>query len=80
VVVGFAAETEDALNHGRAKLRAKGCDLIVVNLVGEHRTFDAEENAATILGADGSMTVVPMVSKEALGHAVWDLVADRLSR
>ena len=39
VVVGFAAETGDAegdvLAHGRAKLARKGCDLLVVNEVGE---------------------------------------------
>jgi phosphopantothenoylcysteine decarboxylase/phosphopantothenate--cysteine ligase len=77
VVVGFAAETDDALANGRTKLAAKGCDLLVVNEVGEHRTFDADDNSATILAADGSSTDVPFGSKEALGHAVWDLVAAR---
>ncbi|HTW19037.1 MAG TPA: bifunctional phosphopantothenoylcysteine decarboxylase/phosphopantothenate--cysteine ligase CoaBC [Mycobacteriales bacterium] len=80
VVVGFAAETDDALENGRAKLAAKGCDYIVVNEVGERRTFDADDNAATILGSDGSTTVVPMGSKDLLGHAVWDLVAARLAQ
>jgi phosphopantothenoylcysteine decarboxylase/phosphopantothenate--cysteine ligase len=79
VVVGFAAETDDAIAYGRAKLAAKKCDLMVVNEVGEHRTFDAEDNAATILAADGTATTVPLVSKEALGHAVWDLVVARLA-
>jgi phosphopantothenoylcysteine decarboxylase/phosphopantothenate--cysteine ligase len=77
-VVGFAAETDDAVANGRIKLAAKGCDLMVVNEVGEHRTFDSEDNAATILATDGTSTVVPMGSKEALGHAVWDLVVARL--
>ena len=80
VVVGFAAETDDALANGALKLAAKGCDLIVVNEVGEHRTFDSEENSAVILVADGSSTVVPVGSKEALGHAVWDLVVARLAQ
>jgi phosphopantothenoylcysteine decarboxylase/phosphopantothenate--cysteine ligase len=78
VIVGFAAETDDAIANGRAKLAAKRCDLIVVNEVGEHRTFDSEHNAATILGADGSETVVEHGSKDALGHAIWDLVVARL--
>ncbi|HVT21140.1 MAG TPA: bifunctional phosphopantothenoylcysteine decarboxylase/phosphopantothenate--cysteine ligase CoaBC [Mycobacteriales bacterium] len=78
VVVGFAAETNDVLDNGRAKLAAKGCDLIVVNQVGENLTFGAEHNTATILGADGSSTSVDDVSKEDLGHAIWDLVAARL--
>lgn len=79
VVVGFAAETNDVVANGRLKLAAKGCDLMVVNEVGEHRTFDAEDNSATILAADGTSTVVPVGSKEALGHAVWDLVVARLA-
>jgi phosphopantothenoylcysteine decarboxylase / phosphopantothenate---cysteine ligase len=79
VVVGFAAETDDVVANGQVKLAAKGCDLMVVNEVGEHRTFDAEDNAATILASDGTSTVVPYGSKESLGHAVWDLVVARLA-
>jgi len=79
VIVGFAAETDDAVANGRLKLAAKGCDLIVVNEVGEHRTFDSEDNSATILAADGGVSVVPEGSKEALGHVVWDLVVARLA-
>jgi phosphopantothenoylcysteine decarboxylase/phosphopantothenate--cysteine ligase len=78
VIVGFAAETDDVLTNGRKKLAAKGCDLMVVNEVGEHRTFDAEHNSATILGSDGGSTVVPEGSKEDLGHAILDLVVERL--
>jgi phosphopantothenoylcysteine decarboxylase/phosphopantothenate--cysteine ligase len=79
LVVGFAAETDDAIENGRKKLATKGCDLIVINEVGEHRTFDSDDNAATILGADGSATQVPHGTKESLGHAIWDLVAARFA-
>jgi phosphopantothenoylcysteine decarboxylase/phosphopantothenate--cysteine ligase len=78
VIVGFAAETDDVLANGRAKLKRKGCDLLVVNEVGERKTFGAEENEAVVLGADGSETPVPHGPKEALADTVWDLVADRL--
>jgi len=80
VVVGFAAETNDVLANGRAKLARKGCDLLVVNEVGEHRTFGAEENEAVILGADGSETPVPHGPKEALADTVWDRVVPLLNR
>jgi phosphopantothenoylcysteine decarboxylase/phosphopantothenate--cysteine ligase len=78
VVVGFAAETDDPLANGRAKLARKGCDLLVVNEVGESRGFETADNAAVVLGADGSETVVPQGPKEALADVVWDLVAQRL--
>ncbi|MGW0844824.1 bifunctional phosphopantothenoylcysteine decarboxylase/phosphopantothenate--cysteine ligase CoaBC [Streptomyces sp. NPDC002787] len=78
LVVGFAAETDDVLANGRAKLARKGCDLLVVNEVGERKTFGSEENEAVVLGADGSETPVPYGPKEALAETVWDLVASRL--
>lgn len=78
LVVGFAAETDDVLANGRAKLRRKGCDLLVVNEVGERKTFGSEENEAVVLGADGSETGVPYGPKGALADKIWDLVAARL--
>ncbi|MEV5958955.1 bifunctional phosphopantothenoylcysteine decarboxylase/phosphopantothenate--cysteine ligase CoaBC [Streptomyces sp. NPDC051987] len=78
VIVGFAAETDDVLANGRTKLVRKGCDLLVVNEVGERKTFGSEENEAVVLGADGSETPVPHGPKEALADTVWDLVAARL--
>ncbi|MDX2823424.1 bifunctional phosphopantothenoylcysteine decarboxylase/phosphopantothenate--cysteine ligase CoaBC [Streptomyces ipomoeae] len=78
LIVGFAAETDDVLANGRAKLARKGCDLLVVNEVGERKTFGSEENEAVVLGADGSETPVPYGPKEALAETVWDLVASRL--
>ncbi|MCF3962178.1 bifunctional phosphopantothenoylcysteine decarboxylase/phosphopantothenate--cysteine ligase CoaBC [Streptomyces fuscigenes] len=80
VVVGFAAETDDVLDNGRAKLRRKGCDLLVVNEVGVDKTFGAAESEAVVLAADGGETVVPYGPKEALADTVWDLVAPRLPR
>ncbi len=82
VVVGFAAETGDdsgsVLDHGRAKLARKGCDLLVVNEVGEAKGFESDDNEAVILGADGTSTVVPRASKQAVADAVWDTVVPRL--
>lgn len=80
VVVGFAAETDDVLANGREKLRRKGCDLLVVNEVGERKTFGSEENEAVVLAADGAETAVPYGPKEALADTVWDLVAARFGQ
>ena len=83
VIVGFAAETGDAmgtvLEYGRRKLKSKGCDLLVVNEVGENLGFESDDNEAVILGADGTATPVPRGPKAALANVVWDLVADRLA-
>ncbi|GLF96407.1 bifunctional phosphopantothenoylcysteine decarboxylase/phosphopantothenate--cysteine ligase CoaBC [Streptomyces yaizuensis] len=74
VIVGFAAETDDVLANGRDKLRRKGCDLLVVNEVGERRTFGSDDNEAVILATDGTETPVPHGPKEVLSDTVWDLV------
>ena len=79
VLVGFAAETGDGdfsvLDHGRAKLARKGCDLLVVNAVGAGKAFGQADNAGVILGSDGSETPVEYGPKALLAAAVWDAVA-----
>ncbi len=78
VVVGFAAETGDAagsvMEHARAKLARKRCDLLVVNDVGGGAVFGSEDNEAVVLDRDGGATPVPRGSKSALAHVVWDRV------
>ncbi|MFE1169511.1 bifunctional phosphopantothenoylcysteine decarboxylase/phosphopantothenate--cysteine ligase CoaBC [Nocardiopsis sp. NPDC058789] len=77
-IVGFAAETDDVIANGRAKLARKGCDLLVVNQVGGGRAFGTEDNQATVLGSDGSAVDIPTGPKEDLADRVWDLVVERL--
>ncbi|MBA3745418.1 bifunctional phosphopantothenoylcysteine decarboxylase/phosphopantothenate--cysteine ligase CoaBC [Sporichthya sp.] len=88
VIVGFAAETGDAagsvLDHGRAKLVRKQCDLLVVNDVGadadgRSKAFGSPDNAAVILGADGTETPVQRGPKTALSDVIWDLALARLT-
>jgi phosphopantothenoylcysteine decarboxylase/phosphopantothenate--cysteine ligase len=79
VVVGFAAETELDLNGSRAKLARKGCDLLVVNRVGDGLAFGTPDNEAIVLGADGSQTEITKVAKDVLADRVWDLVRARLA-
>jgi phosphopantothenoylcysteine decarboxylase / phosphopantothenate---cysteine ligase len=73
VMVGFAAETNDAVARGRAKLRRKGVDLLVVNdVTAPGAGFDHDTNAVSILGADGTTTEIALTSKEAVAEAVLD--------
>jgi phosphopantothenoylcysteine decarboxylase / phosphopantothenate---cysteine ligase len=82
VVVGFAAETGDdagsVLDHARAKLARKGCDLLVVNDVSGGKVFGADENEAVVLARDGTATSVPRGSKSVLAHVIWDHVSSRV--
>ena len=78
VIVGFGAETDDVLAAGREKLARKGCDLLVVNQVGNGLAFGTGDNAALVLAAGGAVTEIPRVPKEVLADRVWDLVMQRL--
>ena len=82
VVVGFAAETGDAsgsvLDHGRAKARRKGADLIAVNAVGSGRGFGTESNEVTILDGAGDVVGLASGTKREVADALWDAVAKLL--
>ncbi|MCW0214885.1 MAG: bifunctional phosphopantothenoylcysteine decarboxylase/phosphopantothenate--cysteine ligase CoaBC [Pseudonocardia sp.] len=82
LIVGFAAETgdehTDALGFGRQKLARKGCDLLVVNAVGDGKAFEVPDNAGWLLGADGAETELSNGSKALLASRVWDAVVARL--
>jgi len=81
ILVGFAAETGDesgsVLEHGRAKLARKGCDLLVVNEVGRRTTFGEDVNGGWILDPDGGETPVERASKDLLAARLLDAVAAR---
>ena len=71
VLVGFAAETEHLEAHARAKLEAKGCDLVVANDVsGTETGFESEDNAALLLFRDGRTEAQPRQPKTALAAVI----------
>jgi phosphopantothenoylcysteine decarboxylase/phosphopantothenate--cysteine ligase len=75
IVVGFAAETENALANGRAKLAGKGVDAVVVNDVSEEGIgFDAERNAGSFLTKSGEVEL-PVMSKAKMADRILDEVS-----
>jgi phosphopantothenoylcysteine decarboxylase/phosphopantothenate--cysteine ligase len=74
IVVGFAAETENALENARKKLASKSLDAIVVNDVSREGVgFDSDRNAVTILTHD-EVVEVPETSKWEVAQRVLDQV------
>ncbi|HEY6649902.1 MAG TPA: bifunctional phosphopantothenoylcysteine decarboxylase/phosphopantothenate--cysteine ligase CoaBC [Mycobacterium sp.] len=77
-IVGFAAETGDAngdvLFHARAKLRRKGCDLLVVNAVGENRAFEVDNNDGWLLASDGTESALEHGSKTLMASRIVDAI------
>ena len=76
ILVGFAAETEDLLDHARGKLAAKNLDWIVANdVTAEGAGFDGDTNIVTLLGRDGSETALPLLTKREVAERILDAVA-----
>ena len=72
IIVGFAAETENRMENGRAKLLRKGADAIVVNEVtGSGVGIEADTNAATFLTLDTAIEL-PHMHKRQLADRILD--------
>jgi phosphopantothenoylcysteine decarboxylase/phosphopantothenate--cysteine ligase len=72
LIVGFAAETQNRMENGRAKLLAKGADAILINdVAGEGVGIDADTNAATFLTRTTSVEL-PQMPKRQLADRILD--------
>ncbi len=72
LIVGFAAETENMMENGRAKLLKKGADAIVANdVTGEGVGIDADHNAATFLTTTTAIEL-PQMPKRQLADRILD--------
>jgi len=73
--VGFALETGDAIDKGRAKLTRKDLDLIVINdALEEGAGFEVDTNRVTIIERDGRLTECPLQAKAEVAEAILDIV------
>ena len=79
LMVGFAAETNDLIAHAKNKLTAKGLDLIVANdVTTEGAGFGSDQNVATLIDRQGTMTELPLMLKRALADAILDRAQELL--
>jgi phosphopantothenoylcysteine decarboxylase/phosphopantothenate--cysteine ligase len=81
LVVGFAAETDDVINHARLKLERKNLDAIVANdITRDGAGFDTQTNVVTIITRNGNAPIeLPLMSKLDAAHRILDEIA-RLRR
>lgn len=75
ILVGFAAESRDAVEEGRKKLEKKNLDLIVVNEINSADTgFEADTNKVTLLSKN-RIKELPLVPKLATADMIWDYIS-----
>ena len=75
VLIGFAAETQNLLEHARAKLSKKGADWLIANDVSNPAIgFNSDKNQVYVLGAQGQEVLLPQQSKTILALAAWQVI------
>ncbi len=78
-LVGFAAETQDVIEHGKSKLKRKNLDMLVANDVAQEGAgFNVPTNVASLLYKDGTLEQYPLMTKEKLGEVIIEKIAERL--
>jgi phosphopantothenoylcysteine decarboxylase/phosphopantothenate--cysteine ligase len=81
VTVGFALETSRLLDNARAKLTAKGFDLLVANdATAEGSGFEVDTNQVSLLWKEGREETLPLLGKDEVAEEILDRVAELLER
>lgn len=78
VTVGFALESEDGEKGALRKLREKGCDYLVLNMIGKDTGFDVETNRITVFRAGKKVLETGLVTKEEAASELLGLLAAEL--
>ncbi len=77
ILVGFAAETNDAILNGRSKLKEKNLDLLVLNDVTKPGAgFDCDTNIVRLLHRSGAEEQFDIMPKEKVADIILDRVRD----
>ncbi|MEP1206938.1 MAG: bifunctional phosphopantothenoylcysteine decarboxylase/phosphopantothenate--cysteine ligase CoaBC [Rhizobiaceae bacterium] len=77
LVIGFAAETENLIEHARAKLAKKGADWIVANDVSpENDVFGGDQNSVVLISKTTD-EAWPKSSKEDVAQRLLDKIVER---
>lgn len=82
-LIGFAAETnalpKSGVQNARRKLTEKNLDMIVLNDITQQGAgFDVDTNIVTLLDRKGGRTDLPLMSKRAAAHRIFDAALSHL--
>ena len=78
LIIGFAAETQDAVAHARGKLQRKGADAIVLNDVSrEGIGFDSDHNAVTFLTPTTALELPEMSKRDIADRILQEILGLR---
>lgn len=79
-LVGFAAETRDVIEYGKAKLAKKNLNLLVANDVAQQGAgFNVSTNIAALIYKDGHIEQYLKMTKDDLGHIIIEKIAEGIN-
>lgn len=78
-IVGFAAETEQVIEHARAKRERKHMDMIIANQVGDGIGMGSDENSVTIITAQHEVNL-PTMTKTQLAHKIVEHISSEFQK
>lgn len=75
-IVGFAAETDNPLEYGKAKLERKGADMLMVNSVAGGAVFGEARNSGWLIGRGGDVQEIEDGPKHVVAARIWDAIEE----
>ncbi len=78
ILIGFALETDSAIENATQKLKQKNLDFIVLNMPGEGSGFGYDTNIVTIISKDGEIENLPKMTKYEVAHKILDKIVKLL--
>jgi phosphopantothenoylcysteine decarboxylase/phosphopantothenate--cysteine ligase len=76
-IVGFAAETDDLIEHAKDKLKRKNADLFIANDVSVPGAgFEAETNIVHFVYRDGRTEELPKAAKPEIARMIFDKIIE----
>lgn len=73
-IIGFAAETDNPLEYGKAKLERKGADMLMVNSVAGGAVFGEMRNSGWLINRDGDVEEIADGPKHVVAARIWDAI------
>lgn len=78
VVIGFALETEDAVDNAKKKLKEKNLDAIVVNTPSKDSGFNTDTNRVTFISKNQQTKKFPLMTKKEISLKLLEEIASLL--
>jgi phosphopantothenoylcysteine decarboxylase/phosphopantothenate--cysteine ligase len=75
IVVGFAAESENLIKNGKAKLKAKNCDFVLANNIDDGEVFGSKYNQITLISRNQKIEKWQRMTKNEVANKLAEILS-----